>query len=143
MPSVPTIESWPLAARIAGAIGTSSNIWHLVMHRRESAAEVLELDLASLYDGQIRRVKLANTEEWVRAAKKDAEDVLIVATDSSWAADNWASADLQRTKLMRKGSTIIVINKQSAQGLASFAPNIWSWIAGTVWDLNCESENDD
>jgi hypothetical protein len=141
-----TIEAWPLAARIAGAIGSSSNIWQVVAGKPErevEAADALVVELESLYDGPVRRAAAHSVEEWIAAIEADRDDVLVLCLESQLDERDWRIIDMQRSRLMRDGMTILVVGEDDLAAMVTAAPNLWSWIAGMVWTLRVEDDLDE
>lgn len=141
-----TIDAWPLAARLAGAIGSSSNIWQVVVGKPErevEAADALVVELESLYDGPIRRVAAHSVDEWIDAIEADADDVLVLSLESRLDERDWRTIDKQRSRLMREGMTILVVSDDDLAAMVTSAPNLWSWIAGMVWALRVEDDLDE
>lgn len=141
-----TIDAWPLAARLAGAIGSSSNIWQVVVGKPErevEAADALLVELESLYDGPIRRVAAHSVEDWLTAIEADRGDVLMLSLESRLDARDWRHIDMQRSRLMREGMTILVVSEDDVTTMVTAAPNLWSWIAGMVWALQIEDDLDE
>jgi hypothetical protein len=141
-----SIEAWPLAARMAAAIGSSSNIWQVVVGERErevEAADALLVELESLYDGAIRRVAAHSVDEWITAIEADPDDVLVLSLESQLDERDWRNIDVQRSRLMRDGMTILVVSDDDLAAMVTDAPNLWSWIAGSVWALRVEEDLDE
>jgi hypothetical protein len=141
-----TIDAWPLAARLAGAISSSPNIWQVVVGKPErevEAADALVVELESLYDGPIRRVAAHSVEEWLAAIAADEHDVLVLSLESRLDERDWRNIDMQRSRLMRDGMTILVVSEDDLGAMVTDAPNLWSWIAGMVWALRVEEDPDE
>lgn len=140
------MDAWPLAARMAGAIDSSPNIWQVVVGKPErevEAADALVVELESLYDGPIRRVAAHSVEDWLAAIEADPNDVLVLSLESRLDQRDWRNIDMQRSRLMRDGMTILVVSDDDLATMVTAAPNLWSWIAGMVWALRVEDDLDE
>jgi hypothetical protein len=144
--SIPTIEPWPLAARIHGMLGAGQNQWVLVVANSGEEMETCDallVELESLYGGTVRRAAAHSLEDWQRAVASDRDDVLLISHESRWDPNDWRKLDKQRSRLMRRGMTILVVDQESAKVMVVAAPNLWSWIGGMVWTLQLDEGEDE
>jgi hypothetical protein len=133
------IDAWPLAARIAGSL--SSNGWQVVMAEPGSevdAADALVDELRSLSDGRVRWASVHVAEELLDASKADNQDILVISIESKWSDEDWRRIDVQRSRLMREGTTVLVVGEDDVAAMVISAPNLWSWVGGEVWSLRIE-----
>ena len=130
------IEAWPLAARMVEAIGSSSNLWEVVVgevDREVETGDALLVELDSLYDGPIRRVSVHAVDELIVAAIAVRDDLLVVSIESRWSERDWRALDVQRSRLMRRGMTVLIVGRDNVDQMVTAAPNLWSWIGSAVW----------
>ena len=140
------IDAWPLAARMAGAIGSSPNAWQVVIAEpghEVDVADALLVELRSLNDDIIRSVAVHSPQQLYEAVAADIDDTLVVSLESQWTDQDWRRIDLQRSRLMRKGMTILVVGEDDVANMVTAAPNLWSWVGGEVWKLQLEEDRDD
>lgn len=73
------------------------------------------------------------------------ETVLVVSGLDRFLEEEWRHADLLRSRCVRDKTIVLVISPRSAEKLARGAPNLASWIGGSLWeaDLGAESLSDD
>ncbi len=133
------IDAWPLAARMAGAIGAATNVWQVVIGADE-AADALQVELESLYDGPVRRAAVDSVDGCLAAIEAGEDEVLLITLEPGWSEQDWRALDVQRSRMLRKGMTILVIGSADVAAMVTAAPNLWSWIAGMVWTLRVEDE---
>lgn len=64
-------------------------------------------------------------------------DGIVVVTGMNQFADaDWRRLDLNRTRLQRNGTTVLVLHEASVEELENKAPNLASWIGGNIWHLS-------
>jgi hypothetical protein len=135
---LPETESWPLAARLAGMLGT----WIVVVPEDHSETAVLELSasLGSLLHTPVHRLRVGKADELLEAiAALPPEDALIVLGLESFDADAWRQLDANRSRLERSGHSLAVVSEPSVGLMAEQAPNLWSWIGASAWRLKSAS----
>jgi hypothetical protein len=133
------IDAWPLAARIAGS--SSSNGWQVVITEPGSevdAADALVDELRSLVASGVKCATVHVVDEILDAINADREDILVISLESQWTDEDWRRIDVQRSRLMREGMTILVVGEDDVALMVTCAPNIWSWVGGEVWALRVE-----
>lgn len=138
-----TIDAWPLAARMASTIGPSRNTWQVVISKsglEVDAADALVAELESLIDEPVRRVAIHAVSDLFESVAADRGVVLVLSLESQWSDQDWRNIDLQRSRLMRKGMTILVVGEDDVATMVTSAPNLWSWVGGEVWALQLEED---
>jgi hypothetical protein len=63
---------------------------------------------------------------------------LVVHGVSAFADESWRSVDANRTQYLRSGTTVLVLPEMCAGKLEALAPNLASWIGGSVLGLRDE-----
>lgn len=140
------IDAWPLAARMAGAVGASENAWEVIIADADNMLETIDaltVELQSLINAPIRRDAIHSTPEWINATRATPDGVLILSIESEFTDADWRALDTARSRLMRKGMTIVVADRDAVARMVTAAPNLWSWIGGMVWSLRLEDQQDD
>lgn len=143
---VHTIDAWPLAARMAGAIGASQNAWEVIMADADSVLETIDAlrtELQSLTRAAIHHDSIHSTQDWIDATHTTPDGVLILSLESEFTDADWRALDTARSRLMREGMTIVVADRDAVARMVTAAPNLWSWIGGMVWSLRLEDQQDD
>jgi hypothetical protein len=146
--NLPTeIDAWPLAARVAGADNASPNGWWVAIVDPGSevdGSDAFVVELRSLIDDTVGCVSVHSPQGFIEAIEAaDTERALVVSLESHFTEQDWRAIDLQRSRLMRKGATVLVVGTGNASTMVSSAPNLWSWIGGEVWCLHFEGGQDD
>jgi hypothetical protein len=138
MPGVVTADLGELAVRVVESV--SPNPWFVLMvegHAQEVASELQEAisALAAPTDLPARQVTVASSRELAQTAHDHALGVLIVAISQAFAPTEWASIDVNRSRFQRDGATVLVLEQGAAEQLENTAPNLASWIGGSIWRL--------
>jgi hypothetical protein len=131
-------EVGELAARVVES--TSPNAWFalIVDGEPEDAAERMLAEVAALSgpaESAARRVTVATSRELAFAARDHADGVLLVTLAAAFTLTEWAHADLNRSRLQRTGATVLVLSPAAAAQLENHAPNLASWVGGSMWRL--------
>lgn len=137
MPGVTAADLGVLAVRVVEA---ASNSWFVLIvdgHPDEVAADLQ--DEISAITGPIqlaaRRVAVSSSREFAQRVRDNASGVLIVTTSAAFTPAEWASVDVNRSRYQRDGATVLVLEKAAAEQLENMAPNLASWIGGSIWRL--------
>lgn len=107
------------------------------------AASHLKTDVEGLVDDSVEHIKepigareLANTVHDAERGK-----LLIISGFDRFSEEDWKHLDLLRSRLGRQGAVVLVMSGQSIQSLARNAPNLASWIGGSIWQADIASES--
>jgi hypothetical protein len=106
-----------------------------------NAAEELIAELEIL--SQEPPVHLEHPDEPVAMAQAFAEHpagVLVVSGIDRFTGDDWAHVDLLRSQYQREPSMVLLMTMASMVLLMQHAPNLASWIGGTVWSWDRDAE---
>jgi hypothetical protein len=63
------------------------------------------------------------------------DDVVLLCDLDDWDDESWAAFDIQRSALERKGAIVLVLSSASLVRLGNVAPNIRSYIGGSIFQL--------
>jgi len=101
----------------------------------DSALSGLVDDLSGLLQRDVRPIDLEaiSPEELIEALQKPRDDVAILSANVSPGPALWSSLDLVRSALERKGPVIFWLPTESVALLSEHAPNIRSFIGGSVY----------
>src|SRR5260370_14691504 len=61
------------------------------------------------------------------------QGTLVVSGTGSFSDEDWKRIDLNRSRLDRAGSTVLVLDDAALARLERAAPNLSSWIGGAIW----------
>jgi hypothetical protein len=143
LPSLPEIEPWPLAARLASA--PAANPWTLVAvasDRVDLIAEELREQLASLLEAPVELVRVGSPDELLRSSHGPTGAQVLVGLDGL-DAEAWRRVDVSRSRLSREQPAIIVLDERRLPLVVEHAPNLWSWLSGSAWRGALEDEPGD
>lgn len=68
------------------------------------------------------------------------DHILMVSGLDDLEASDWAHLDLLRSRLNRAAASILVLTGQAAARLVVNAPNLESWIGGSMWPVDLGAE---
>ena len=114
-----------------------SNAWLVLVvdGTASDAARVLSDEISAL-DGEVAATGTVTSgaalEDFVRA---HARGIAIVIGASAFTDADWRRVDVNRTRLERRGTTVLVLDAASIEHLENKAPNLASWIGGNIWRL--------
>jgi hypothetical protein len=133
-PSEPSIE----VARRLEIRGYDSSSWIAILvplQNLETALDGLRADLSALLQRKTRLFDLrGSTFETLRALMHEpSDDIAILMATASLGQEKWASLDLMRSALERRGPVVLWISLEAFAELAEFAPNIRSFIGASVF----------
>lgn len=104
--------------------------------------DALRTELQSLTNAAIHHDSIHSTQDWINATHTTPDGVLILSLESEFTDADWRALDTARSRLMREGMTIVVVDRDAVARMVTAAPNLWSWIGGMVWSLRLEDRQD-
>lgn len=107
------------------------------------AASHLKTEVEVLGDYSVKHIKDPIGARELANAVHNAErgKLLIISGFDSFSEEEWGHLDLLRSRLGRQGTVVLVMSARSIQSLARNAPNLASWIGGSIWQVNIASES--
>src|SRR3954463_12049700 len=135
MPGVVTADLGELAVRVAEAVAPQPWFVLIVESPPEEVASELQVEISALAAPTglpVRCVTIASSRELARVVHDQALGVLIVAISQAFASTEWASIDVNRSRFQRDGATVLVLEQDAAEQLENTAPNLASWIGGSI-----------
>ena len=82
-----------------------------------------------------------NAIELIAAIRRaNTEAVVLVSGLESFEPREWQRLDLLRSRLLRGGATMFVMSQDVIENLSQNAPNLASWIGGSIWNVDMLSE---
>lgn len=127
-------EVWPLAAMLA--TDPASTPWAvLVVRPGRVDAEAVDAaeTLASLLAEPVERVKVASSEDLVKASQERRESALVLHGLEVLSPEAWRRIDANRSRLDRTLPALLVLEEPEVERMRVHAPNLWSWVASAVW----------
>lgn len=128
------IAAWPLAARLA--VVPDADTWLVVSAGRRAPKAVAArlakvLGQLSMKASIVRQVGLPRQVAALSAKFTDVPLVLFGLDDFSvW---HWRQMDMLRSRLKRSAPGVIVAREATLKRIAASAPNLWSWVATSLW----------
>jgi len=75
-------------------------------------------------------------ESFVEHLQTAGDATVVLSGFDGFTESDWQHIDLLRSRLARRGSTILLLSTAAAIRLTESAPNMSSWIGSTVWRLD-------
>jgi hypothetical protein len=127
-----------LAVRVVESV--SPNRWFVLIvdgHTDEIASRLQEeiSTLAATTGPRARSVAVASSREFALAARDYVSGILIVTILPAFTRTEWANVDVNRSRFQREGATVLVLEEDATEHLENTAPNLASWIGGSIWRL--------
>jgi hypothetical protein len=143
VPSLATSELGEFAFRVLESAGP--NAWLVLVSDGplDEVARMLSAEISTL-DGETATIEAvtsgADLEGLVR---KHPDGIAIVTGVNGFTDADWHRVDLNRTRLQRTGTTVLVLDPAAVEQLENTAPNLASWIGGSIWRLEKARPLDD
>jgi hypothetical protein len=120
--------------------GAESSSWSIFLQPPADSEEALSRlidELSAQLECPVRAISVAGQSiEYLRQALHSPDDDIVVVTGAdAWNADAWSAADVNRSGLTRPGSLILYLSVASLERLCRYAPNIQSFIGGSIFQL--------
>jgi hypothetical protein len=127
-----------LAVRVVESV--SPNPWFVLIvdgHTEEVASRLQdEISALAAPTGQpARRATVASSREFALVARDHVRGILIVTISPAFTRTEWANVDVNRSRFQRDGATVLVLEESATEHLENTAPNLASWIGGSIWRL--------
>jgi hypothetical protein len=138
MPGVVTADLGELAVRVVESV--SPNPWFVLMveGHAEDVASALQEEISALaapMGPATHRATVVSSRDLARVARDHLLGVLIVTISPAFTPTEWAHMDVNRSRFQRDGATVLVLEEDAAEQLENTAPNLASWIGGSIWRL--------
>jgi hypothetical protein len=138
MPGVVAADLGELAVRVVESVSTNSWFVLIVERHADEVADELQEEISALAAPTAppaRRMSVASSRELAREAHDHMLGVLIVTLSPAFTSTDWAHVDINRSQFQRDGATMLVLEEAAAEQLENTAPNVASWIGGSIWRL--------
>jgi len=67
-------------------------------------------------------------------------DVILISGVDAFSSEDWCHLDLLRSRLLRDEMIVFLVSPSAIEALTRDAPNLASWIGGSVWVVDLASE---
>lgn len=129
-------ELWPLVAGLASA--PDQNQWTVLVSLPEriedDAREAAEI-LASLLGGAVEQQRAEGVDEFLKLARELADKPLVLTGPRQLTASEWRALDANRSRLGRQAPALLILTQQAAEQMREHAPNLWSWVGPSAWQI--------
>lgn len=120
--------------------GAESSSWSLVLQPPADSEEALSRlidELSAQLECPVRAISVAgqSIEDLREALHSPNDDIVVITGADAWEAYDWSAADVNRSGLTRPGSLILYLSAASLERLCRHAPNIQSFIGGSIFHL--------
>lgn len=100
------------------------------------AASDLVEELSILQDTAVEHVQPPEGAQALAKTSKQARESILVASGfENFSEAEWTHLDLLRSQLQRELVAVLVLTQSSVERLMRAAPNLASWLAGSIWQL--------
>jgi len=137
----PTIEPWPLAAHLA-SMGEATP-WTLIAAPAERIDEIateIAFQLGGLLDAEVERARATSPAELLGLMRERGVAPLIIQGLDALDGEGWRRVDVNRSRLMRTSPALVMLSEHRLRIVAENAPNLWSWLSGSIWCGALEGE---
>jgi hypothetical protein len=134
-----------LATRVADRPGRGDWLVLLVAEPdMAEAADAVAREIEIMADLEVRRIE-SPTNAAELAERIATPGVLVVSGLDRFPQDEWRRLDLLRSRLQRDQPVIMVLSTTSVEYLIRGAPNLASWLGGSVWqwDIRADTLSDE
>lgn len=135
MASLATSQLGEFAFRVLESDGP--NVWLVLVSDGplDEVARMLSAEISTL-DGESATVyAVTSGSDLESLAREHADGIAIVTGVNGFGDADWQRVDLNRTRLQRNGTTVLVLDPAAIEQLENRAPNLASWIGGSIWRL--------
>lgn len=125
-------------AQIAGGLleDFGTNAWYAVLAPEEEVVATQLLRELNGIDPESAAWERATTPaEFVAVCQRDQHRRLLLTGASTFDASAWVAVDESRSRLMRRGVVALVLSPAAFGDLQRSAPNLASWIGGSVFTV--------
>jgi hypothetical protein len=135
VPLLAASELGPFAFRVLESDGSSA--WFVLVTEGDVDATARMLsDEISVLDGASATIgPVASGADLERVVREQPDGIAIITGVNGFVDSDWHRVDLNRTRLQRAGTTVLVLDPPAIEHLENTAPNLASWIGGSIWRL--------
>jgi len=133
--SFSTTELGAFAFRVLESDGPNDWFVLVVDEAIEVTARTLSIEISTLGEEDATVAAVTSGADLEFFAEGHDDGIAIVTGVSAFTDQDWHRVDLNRTRLHRSGTTVLVLDPTSIEHLENTAPNFASWIGGKIWHL--------
>lgn len=118
------------------------NEWLALVTHESSVKQVvdaLHLDLIGIDEAEIAHLDAQTAEAIVGFASSHRTGILLLSGQDAFGTSEWQKLDGFRSLIQREGASVFVLGEATLGELFRHAPNLSSWIGGSVWRLEEQS----
>lgn len=135
MPAFSTSELGAFAFRVLESDGPNAWFVLVVDEAIDDAAGTLSAEISTLGEEAATVAAVTSGADLEDFAMAHVSGIAIVVGVSAFTDADWHRVDLNRTRLQRSGTTVLILDPTSIEHLENTAPNFASWIGGNIWHL--------
>lgn len=140
--NLPTLDTADMALRVAVRQGAREwLLWQTPDGKAEEFAQDLVSAFAEIEGKPACHVHAASAAEFIEAVGRPGDDVLVVSGVSALNDEAWAIIDRMRSRLHRQQCVVLVADEASVARLAAYAPNLASFIGGSIWRWHDDTQS--
>lgn len=109
-----------------------------------TAAQAVASELATLAKRKVvHMAQFDNPRELVRSIRRNRESLIVVSGLEQFTPVEWKTVDGMRSLLEGMTTIVFVVSQQQGTLMLDNSPNISSWLAGGIWELENASVGDE
>jgi hypothetical protein len=101
----------------------------------QQAADALQSELLAIDEVELAHLHVRTADEILELVRARRTGVLLLSVDEALGPLEWQKLDEARSRLQRDGSSVFILGEEGLGQLFRHAPNLSSWIGGSVWSL--------
>jgi hypothetical protein len=143
VPSLATSELGEFAFRVLESDGP--NAWLVLVSDGplDEAARTLSAEISTLDGESAVSEAVTSGADLEGLVRKHPDGIAIITGVNGFGDADWQRVDLNRTRLQRNGTTVLVLDPAAIEQLENRAPNFASWIGGNIFRLEKPRPLDD
>jgi len=109
-----------------------------------AVAQAVVIELAAIAKRKCEHISdSANPRELVRAIRRHRQSLVVVSGLQHFSAVEWNSLDSMRSLLEGMSTVVFVLSDQQGTMMLDHSPNVASWFAGGIWQLEDNREQEE
>ena len=118
------------------------NEWFVLGTHESSVKQVvneLQVELTGIEEVEIAHLDAQTADTLARLVSSHRTGILLISGQDSFRPLEWQKLDGFRSLIQRDGASVFVLGEAALGELFRHAPNLSSWIGGSVWRLEAQS----
>jgi hypothetical protein len=133
---LPTATPADIATRLAAR--PCRGDWFVILVKGDLECQVVGAELAraiqAFADTAAPQIDAEGGAEGVADALHACDGAVIIQGFDAWPQSEWRKLDALRSRLHRSERTILILKQHALESLLRDAPNLASWIGGSIWE---------